>query len=145
MSLSQNPTIIAALMQRLQSEMSRIEELRAKNRQFSILIVGAVIGFVIREMIVANVILIGIAGLIVALMFWIQNYQLHRYRTAWNCVDQRIRKFIRGEIDEVEVRLMEYDDNDEKKTNFFAVSSSFTFVILIFGTVLSVFYKLILF
>jgi hypothetical protein len=144
MSLAQDPTIIAAAIARIQAEIGRIENLRSKNRQVSIIVGGAIIGFAIKESSLANVFAISFVSIVVMFVFYYQDLRLHRYRHGWNAVDKRIRKYVRGEIDATELRLLEYDNEAEKTAELFSKSSGLTYIVIIVGSILTAIYKYII-
>ena len=141
MSLSSDPIVIASAIGKIESEIGRIEDMRAKNRQLSIIVCGAVIGFMIKEQFIHNIVLMAFSEVLVALVYWYQDFRLHRYRHGWNAVDKRIRKFVRGEISEKEARLLDYDYDAENKAKFLSRSSGLTYLILIMGGVIVALYK----
>lgn len=137
-----DPTVLAAIIARLQDEMGRIESLRSNNRQVTIVVVGTLIGFIIQAGKPALILTYGIGALVIGFLFWFQDYRFHRYRHGWNEVDRRLRQYLRGEIAFRTTRLLEYDSRDEKGAEFFALSSSFTFLIMIAGCALTTLLRL---
>lgn len=141
---TRNSEIIASAIDRIQNEMGRLEDLRSKNRNLSIIVAGAIIGFAIKEQVFQNIIAMSVGAVLTTILFWYQDYQLHKFRHGWHGVDLRLKDYIRGVITEDKYVFLEYRPDDEKNATFFSKSSSFTYVILILGALFMLFYKYIL-
>ncbi len=138
--------LIPTAISMIQSELGRIDDNRTKNRHWAIVIVGAVIGFSLREPSRPTVWFLGLAGVVLSLLFWQQDCRLHRYHHGWRSMGHRVRQFIRGETDEKDFHLLQYDDNDENKAGRLSIawSSAPVFIALLLGSAGAVIYKIFL-
>lgn len=141
MSIKNSADIISSLNSRISSELGRIEILRDRNRNLAIIITGAIIGFAFKEPDFDQSLIMCFAAVIVSLLFWYQDYRLHRYRHGWHGVDKRLREYINDDLKDENFKFLDYKRNDERDASFFSKSSSFTYVILIGGALLLFYYK----
>jgi hypothetical protein len=138
----ENPAILSAAMGRLQTEIGRIEDIRGRNRQIAIIAVGAAIGFMVKEQELANIVIVGIAALVVSCLFWFHDHRLHSYSYAWNNVDVRLRQYLQGKIGAEELKLLEYNKSDEKKAKFWSTSSGPIYLTLSLSPILLFLFRL---
>ena len=138
--------ILSSCLVRIGSELGRIEDLRSKNRNIALIVSGAIISFSLTQSEYSVVLISNLLALLVAFACWIQDFQLHKYRHGWHGIDRRLRRYINGIINKQELNLMRYDPKEEKDiqdkdgsihrgAKLFSKSSSFTFIILIFGAI----------
>ena len=144
--------ILSSCLFRIGSELDRNEDLRSKNRNIALAVSGAIISFSLTQSDYPVVFIANVLAFSVALVCWIQDYQFHKYRHGWHGVDTRLRKYIKGSIDEKELDLMQYHSKDEKykvgedgvirkAAKIFSKSSSFTFIILLLGALVVIIFR----
>ncbi len=73
-------TIISAVMNRIATQLSKLNEQRLRNRQISLIVGGAIIGFAIKESDKWNVVAMCFAAVAATMVFWYEDYRLHRYQ-----------------------------------------------------------------
>lgn len=132
----------------IQTELGRLEDGRAKYRQWAMLIVGAIIAFSVRDSsrqpAISESVFLGVAGIVISSAFWYQDYRLHRLSHGWRKMGSRTRNFIRGEIPPEEFKLLKYNDADEDDAKWYCLGSTSIFGTLILGSVASIIYRILI-
>ena len=135
------PSIISSGIDRVGNEIKRLDDLRISNRNIALLAVGASIGFSVKEQSLLSVLAICLGGIIVTIMFWLQDHNLHKYKHGWQGVNKRLFKYLRGQIDKEEYVFLKYSENDEKFAHFFSITTIYTYVILMIALISVFFYR----
>jgi len=133
METKTDSTVLASAIAMVESQLGRNNEARSKNRNLAIVVVGAIIGFSVQETDASMMLMLGLIAATGTVLFWYQDYQLHKWQHGWQGVRKRIRRYIRGEIKEEKLRLLQYCQADEGNARLFSKSSSFLLVLLAIG------------
>jgi hypothetical protein len=134
-----DPTIISACLERITAQLNQLLDQRARWRQYSFVIVGAMLGFCINEQSEKTAITMCVSAIIVSVSFWMQDQKLHRYQHSWRDVDSDLRHFIRDGMSDPTFKLMHFKDNMHTKAHWYSLTMSAAYLIQILGAILLLF------
>ena len=126
----------------IQAQLGIIDASRARNTQTATWAVGAIIAFSVSKQTLPTVIFMATTGTVVTLALWHQDYLLHRFWHGWFGMGERIRQFLSGELEEKDLRLLEYLDEDANQAKIFSRTTSAIFLVLLVGSLALIPYRL---
>jgi hypothetical protein len=133
---ARDPAIISASLARIAAQLTQLVDQRARWRQYSFVIVGAMLGLCLRDQSKKTVITLCTSAILVSVAFWIQDQKLHRYQHSWRDVDLDLRHFIRDGMSDPTFKLWDFGAHTHTEARWHSLTMSAAYSLQILGAVL---------